>query len=201
MEDELIKEEVNELEKSEVEKPAEEKTYTEAELKAQLQSETDKRVSQALKTAQDKWEAEFKQKLEAEKSEAEKLGAMSAEERAMAEFKAEKEKFEEERKQHKRETLELQTVKELSSLGLPTEFSGYVLADSADEIQANISTFKGQWESAIENAVNDRLKGKTPKVETGKAPAMSKQEFGRLPAKEKSELMKTNPDLVNQLLG
>lgn len=180
----------------EVEEP---KTYTEEELKSQLQSETDKRVSQALKTAQEKWEAEFKEKLEAEKSEAEKLGAMSAEERAKAEFEKEKAKFEEDRRTYQREKLELQTVKELSALNLPTEFSGYVLADSADEIKANIATFKGQWESAIEQAVNDRLKGKTPKVETGATHTITKEQFNKMGYKERAKLMDENPELYQSL--
>ncbi|MFR0781322.1 MAG: hypothetical protein ACLSH8_17205, partial [Zhenhengia sp.] len=50
------------------------KTYTEQE----FQSEIDRRVTQALKTSQEKWEKEYQQKLEAEKQEAERLAKLSA---------------------------------------------------------------------------------------------------------------------------
>ena len=54
------------------------KTYTEEELQKLIQSESDKRVTQAMKTAEQKWQREYEKKLEDEKSEAEKLAKMSA---------------------------------------------------------------------------------------------------------------------------
>lgn len=191
----LEKEAQEALEKNET------KTYTEEELQAQIQSTTDKRVSQALKTAQDKWESEFKAKLEAEKSEAEKLGAMTADERAKAEFEAERAQFEEDRKTYQREKLELATVKELSASNLPTEFSGYVLADSADEIKSNIETFKTQWQTAIETAVNERLKGKTPKAQTGAITSITKEQFNKMGYKERAKLIEEDPALYEALKG
>lgn len=146
------------------EKNVDGKTYTEEELKAKLQSETDKRVTEALKTAQSKWQKEYEEKLQKEKSEAEKLAKMTADERAKAEFEKEREKFEKDREKFYRDQLELETVKELSKQGLDTEFSSFLMGKDAESTNNNIKLFKEKFDSAIENAVNERLKGKTPKT-------------------------------------
>lgn len=151
------------IEGSEVEKGGS-RTYTEDELKAKLQSETDKRVTEALKTAQSKWQKEYEEKLQKEKSEAEKLAKMTADERAKAEFEKERKKFEKDREKFYRDQLELETVKELSKQGLDTEFSSFLMGKDAEATNNNIKLFKEKFELAIENAVNERLKGKTPKT-------------------------------------
>ena len=60
----------------------ENKTYSEKD----FQSEVDRRVTEALKTAHTKWKTEYETKLKAEKDEAARLAKMSADERAKAEF-------------------------------------------------------------------------------------------------------------------
>lgn len=101
----------------------ESKTYTDEELQKLIQSESDKRVTQAMKTAEQKWQKEYEEKLANEKSEAEKLAKMTADERAQAKFEKEKQEFEEERAKFQRDQLELETVKELGKQGLDIEFS------------------------------------------------------------------------------
>lgn len=181
------------------EETKESKTYTEEDFKKALQAESDKRVSGALKTAQEKWEAEFKEKLEVEKSEAEKLGSMTESERLQSQFDKQKQDFETERQTFLRERMELQTVKELSTEGLPTDFSKYVIADTAEEVKANISTFKAQWQQAIESAVNDRLKGKTPTNSIGIKTAITKDEFNKMGYKERANLIESDPELYAEL--
>lgn len=182
------------------EKPEGAKTYTEEEHKAQLQSETDKRVSQALKTAQEKWETEFKEKLAAEKSEAEKFATMTAEERTKAELDAQKSEFEKERQSFLREKLELETIKELSAEGLPTDFSTYVMADTAEETSKNIKTFKVEFQKAIQAAVDEKLTGRTPKTSNVTGSAMSRKEFGLLSPTERQELYEANPKILDELI-
>lgn len=175
-------------------------TMTKEELQRLLQQEGDKRVSQALQTAKAKWEAEFKAKLEQEKSEAEKLAKMSEQERFMAELEKQKKQFEEERKQFYREKLELQTVKELSSLGLPTEFSSFVLGEDAETTKKNIEIFQAKWQEAIEKAVNEKLKGAVPKA-SGGAPTITPEQFKKMSVIERSKLYRENPELYKQLAG
>ena len=65
----------------EEDKPKETKTYTKDEVDKLLQSETDKRVTEALKTSRAKWESEYQEKLEKEKEEVERLSKLSAKEK------------------------------------------------------------------------------------------------------------------------
>lgn len=189
------------MEEEQIKTGAEEiKTYTEEEVQAMLQKETDRKTTKALETARSKWEAEYQAKLEAEKSEAEKLAKMSEAERFESELSKQKEAFETERAQFNREKLELQTVKELSAEGLPTSFSSYVLADSAEQIKDNIKNFKSMWQTEIEKAVNERLQGRTPK--TANKPngdTITKEQFDKMGYAERLNLFNTDPDLYEQL--
>ena len=189
------------MEEETITTPAEEvKTYTEEEVQAMLQKETDRKTTKALETAKSKWEAEYQAKLETEKSEAEKLAKMSEAERFEAELAKQKDAFESERAQFNREKLELQTVKELAAEGLPTEFSSYVLADSAETIKENIKTFKTKWQAEIEKAVDERLQGRTPK--TANKPngeVITKEQFSKMGYNERLNLFNSNPDLYEQL--
>lgn len=176
-------------------------TFTQDEVNKMIQSETDKRVTSAIKTAQDKWQQEYEAKLEQTKTEAEKLAKMSEAERLQADFNKQKEAFESEKKQYMKEKLELQTVKELSAIGLPTDFSGLLMADSAEAIKANIETFKLQWEQAIEKAVNEKLQGTTPKTATQTGKTVTKEQFSKMNYQQKMEIYNTDIDLYNQLKG
>lgn len=140
------------------------KTYTDEELQKLIQSESDKRVTQAMESSRAKWEKEYQEKLEKEKSEAEKLAKMTADERAKAKFEKEKQEFEEERIKFQRDQLELETVKELGKQGLDVEFSSFLMGENAESTNKNIKLFKEKFDSAVEKAVTERLKGKTPKT-------------------------------------
>lgn len=117
-----------------------------------------------MKTAEQKWQKEYDKKLEDEKSEAEKLAKMSAEERAKAEFEKEKKKFDDERAKFNRDRLELETAKELGKQGLDVEFSSFLMGENAESTNENIKLFNEKFDSAVENAATERLKGKTPKT-------------------------------------
>lgn len=136
------------------------KTYTEKE----LQSETDRRVTEALKTAQSKWVADYEKKLKSEKDEAARLAKMSAEERAQAEFEKERKEFERERESHNKERLEFECTKQLAAESLPVEFASMLTGADADATKKNIKTFKDAFAKAVEVSVKERLKGKTPNL-------------------------------------
>ncbi|WP_203246332.1 DUF4355 domain-containing protein [Sporosarcina beigongshangi] len=189
-----------EAENEEVEQQEEVKTFTQEEVDKLLQSESDRRVSTAIQKKEAEWKEQYKAQLDAEKSEAEKLAAMSSEERYKAELQKEREAFESERKAFQRERLEAATIKELSQSGLPTEFAEYLKADDAESIKTNIDIFKSQWIAAIEKAVDERLKGSTPRDSNVVSSTMTKQEFAKLDYHKRAKLMEENPDLVNQLL-
>lgn len=127
-----------------------EKTFTQQEVDNLIQ----KRLDRALKKAQE------------EKEEAEKLAKMNEAERQKALFEKEKAEFEEERKKYQREKLELEVTKQLSSKNLPVEFGTYLLGENAEDSFNRIKEFEVKWQQALEKAINERLKGNTPKVAT-----------------------------------
>lgn len=135
------------------------RTYTEAE----FISEVDRRVSQA----QAKWAAELDDKLNSARSEGEKLAKMNADERAKAKFETDKKKFESERAKYEAERLEFEAVKQLSENKLPVSFAKMCVGENAEETKANIEAFKTAWNDALQNAVNDRMRGTTPKAGNG----------------------------------
>lgn len=135
---------------------------TTEELEKKLQSEADKRVTEALKTAQNKWQQDYEKKLEAERREAEKLAKLSEEERSrVLDEKRTRELEERERTIYKKE-LELAAVKILDGKKLPVQFARMFLGDNAEETHTNIENFEKNWHTEIEARVNERLKGFTP---------------------------------------
>lgn len=140
----------------------ESKTFTEEEFNKALQAESDRRVTEALKKAQGKWEADYKQKLETEKDEAARLAKMSAEERAKEEFKKEQEKFNTERAEFNKKALRMEVVEQLSQEGLDTSFATFLVGENAETSKENITAFKEAFNSAVEKAVKERLPGTPP---------------------------------------
>ena len=127
----------------------EKKTFTQAELDKIL----NKKFAQwQKKTEEAKAEAERKAKL----TEAEKL----AEER---------EEFEAMKKQFKYEQRVNSTSKVLASNNLPIEFADFLIGDSDEATTQRVDLFKNAFNEALEKAVRERLKGKTPQVGTSKS--------------------------------
>lgn len=197
--EEELKDQEKDVKDKEDTKPDDNKSYSEEDVQKMLQAETDKRVNQALNTAKEKWQKEMEEKIREEKSEAEKLAKMSEEERNQLELQKIKDEFETQKKQFMKEKMELQTVKELSSNQLPTDFAHFVVADTADQVSENIKTFKAAWEKAIEDAVNEKLKGKTPKVTKKHHEGITKEQFKKMPYLERLKVYQEDPDLYNDL--
>ena len=135
----------------------ENKTYSEKD----FQSEVDRRVTEALKTAHTKWQTEYDEKLKAEKDEAARLAKMSADERAKAEFEKEKELFNNERSTYQRDKLVFECTKQLASENLSVEFAEILTGTDAESTKSNIDKFKTAFNKAVEASVEERLKGNT----------------------------------------
>lgn len=136
------------------------KTYTEED----FQKEADRRVTQALETSQKKWQQEFQQKLEHEKQEAERLAKMSSDEKEKEMFKKQQDEFNKQKKEFERERLTTQTLKTLASEDLPSEFCEMIMAnvETAEDIMANIKTFKKLFSDAVDKRLTDRTQTTTP---------------------------------------
>ena len=177
-------------------------TLTQAELDAKLQSETDKRVAQALKTAQAKWETEWTAKLETEKSEATKLAKMTAEQRKQAEFDKKVAEFEARQKEYESKALKAEAITQLATEKLPTEFADYLLGTTAEDTMAKINVFKDTWNKAIESAVNERLKGNgTNVIKTNVIPGtVTKEQFAKMNLADRINLFNTDKELYDRLI-
>lgn len=101
-------------------------------------------------------------KIEAERTESAKLAKMSEAERQKALFDKQVKEFEDMKKAFEKEKLLNETSKELVQNNLPVEFADYLLDKDAESTFNNINTFKEKWNTALEKALDERMKGKTP---------------------------------------
>ena len=151
-------------------KPQEEiKTFTQEEVNAILE----KRLSREIKKIEAEKQKAMELELKAELEEAEKLAKMSETERVKAKaererakFEKERKKFEEEMRAFNQERMLNTTMTTLSEKNLPVEFASFLRADNAEQIMDNISTFEKHFNDAVEKAVLERLRVKTPQTGT-----------------------------------
>lgn len=135
---------------------------TKEEFLKMLQSESDKRVTGALATAKAKWEAEYNQKLEDEKAEAAKLAKMTEAEKKQHLLDKQTTELAEKEKAIAAREMKLTKIDIFAEKKLPIKLVDYVQGDTADEVKTNIDTFEKEWRAAIDEAVNEKLKGRSP---------------------------------------
>ena len=140
------------------------KTYTQDEVLALIQSEADKRVSQALKTQQKKYEKQLSlSKLDGdEREKAEKDNRIAELEEQLAKFEIERNKS------------ELKSV--LASRGLSAEFADIInITDDIEASQANIDKLDKLFKAAVKAEVERRLAGNAPKGNGANAAEITKE--------------------------
>lgn len=166
------------------------KTYTQEEVLALLQSETDKRVTAALKTQQKKYEKQLSlSKLDGdERAKAEKDNRIAELEEQLAQFQIERNKS------------ELKSV--LSSRGLSAEFADIVaINDDIEASQANIDKLDKLFKAAVKAEVEKRLAGNAPKGNGASNAEITKESAAKMSMAELSALEKSNPELFNKLFN
>lgn len=166
------------------------KTYTADEVMALLQSESDKRVTAALKKQQQKYEKQLSlSKLDGdERAKAEKDNRIAELEQQLAEFQIE------------RNRSELKSV--LSTRGLSAEFADIIaINDDIEASQANIDKLDKLFKAAVKAEVEKRLAGSTPKGNGGAPAEITKESAKKMSMAELSALEKSNPELFNKLFN
>lgn len=167
------------------------KTYTQEEVLALLQSESDKRVQQALKTQAKKYEKQLSlSKLDGdEREKAEKDNRIAELEERLAQYEIEKNRS------------ELKSV--LSSRGLSAEFADIiVINDDIEASQANIDKLDKLFKKAVKDEIEKRLAGNAPKGNIGGASAeYTKENAKRMSLAEMNKLAKVDPDKFKALFG
>lgn len=164
------------------------KTYTQEEVLALLQSETDKRVTAALKTQQKKYEKQLSlSKLDGdERAKAEKDSRIAELEEQLAQFQIERNKS------------ELKSV--LSSRGLSAEFADIVaISDDIEASQANIDRLDKLFKAAVKAEVEKRLAGNAPKGNGGTPAEITKETAKKMSMAELNALAKRDPDAFRKI--
>ena len=163
---------------------------TKEEIQKMMESYADKRVAQALKTQQRKFEQKLSlSKLDGdEREKAEKDQKIKDLEEQLAQFQIEKNRS------------ELKSV--LSSRGLSAEFADILaISDDIEAAQANIDKLDKLFKAAVKSEVEKRIGGDVPNGNGGgNKPPMTKEEFLKLPMAEMQRLLDSNPTYYNNLL-
>lgn len=185
----MEQEQVNVNEQETTEQAA--KTYTQEEVLALIQSESDKRVQQALKTQQKKHDKEMSlSRLDGdERAKAEKDNRIAELEEKLAQYEVEKNRS------------ELKTV--LSSRNLSAEFADIITID--DDIEASqerIDKLDKLFKAAVTAEVERRLAaaGGTPKgngVTT--SGNITKEQFQKMSLHEQAKVYSDNKELYEKL--
>ena len=166
------------------------KTYTQEEVLKLLQSETDKRVNQALATQQKKYEKQLS------------LSKLDGDERAKAEKDAEIAELREQLAQFtiERNKSELKSV--LGSRGLSAEFADIIaINDDIEASQANIDKLDKLFKAAVKAEVEKRLAGNAPKGNGATATEITKESAMKMSMAELQALEKNNPELFNKIFN
>lgn len=167
------------------------KTYTQEEVLALIQSESDKRVQQALKTQQKKHDKELSlSKLDGdERDKAEKDNRIAELEEKLAQYEIDKNKS------------ELKSV--LSSRGLSAEFADIIIInDDIEASQANIEKLDKLFKAAVTAEIEKRLAaGATPKGNGSGSNEYTKENAKKMSLEEMNKLAQSDPDKFKSLFG
>jgi hypothetical protein len=168
------------------------KTYTQEEVLQLLQSETDKRVQQALKTQQKKYERQLSlSKLDGdERAKAEKDQRIAELEETVAKMTIDRNKS------------ELKSV--LASRGLSAEFADILaITDDIEASQAVINKLDTLFKAAVKIEVEKRLAaaGGTPRGNGEPTKEITKESAKKMSLAELSELLEKNPELYKKLFS
>lgn len=170
-----------------------EKTYTQDEVDKMIQQTADRRVSQALKTQQAKFEAQM--------SEAEKLRKMNDEQKEQYEFDKQKAEFEQQKRDFALLQNKLEATKVLEDRGLPVVFADYIVNENAETMMDNIETFEKAFKAAVTDAVNAKIASPAPRGSSAPQTGLTQEAFKKMTLAQKQELYTTNPSLYKQMIG
>lgn len=166
------------------------KTYTLEEVNALLQSETDRRVTAALKKA----DAKHKRELNLAQMDEEQRAKAEAENR-IAELEAQVREFQVEAARS-----ELKSV--LASRGLSAEFADLLsIGEDTEANQAVIDSFDKLFKAAVKAEVEKRVAGSTPKGNGTGAVELTKDSAKKMSLADMAALAESNPEKYKQLFN
>lgn len=128
------------------------------------EEEMQKRIDDALAKGKAKWEKEYQKKAEKAKKEQDRLSKLSEDERAKAELENNRKELEAREAELKKKELKLEMVKVLTERNIPVQFLDYLVDTDNESTMKRITTFEKAYKKAIEDGVNEKLKGKPPQA-------------------------------------
>lgn len=168
------------------------KAYSQEEVLQLIQSEADKRVTEALKKQQKKYEKE----LNKQKS----LVGLDEEARGKAEQEQKIAELQEQLTQYQLAATKAEIAKVLSTRGLDANLVDFVVTSTdQEECLEKIETLDKLFKTMVKKEVDTRLKSDTPKSTLGLAGSVTKEQFRKMSIAEQSEIAKNNIELYKQL--
>ena len=169
------------------------KTYTQDEVLKLIQSESDKRVSEALKTQQKKFEKE----LNKQKS----LVGLDEQARLKAEQEQRISDLQEELSKYKLANTKAEISKVLNNRGLDANLVDFVVtSEDTDECLEKIKILDKIFKAMLKREIDNRLKSNSPKNSIGLDSNITKEQFQKMSLAEQSALAKNNKTLYDELI-
>lgn len=167
------------------------RTYTQEEVDRLLQSESDRRVSEALKKAD-------KKKQEAVK-EAQKLAAMNEQEKYEYQLKQREQAIIAKEKALALAENKNEAGKILSEKGLSLSLVDFVVAEDADTMKANIDLLEKAFKASVKAEVEKRMGGNAPK-KTVSEETLTKEKVKKMSLGDLNKLYNENPELYRKMM-
>lgn len=167
-------------------------TFTIEEVQKMIQSETDKRVTQALKTAELKNNKKIK--------EAEKLATMSATEKYEYELQQREQAIADKERELTLAENKAAAASILADKGISATLVDLVVTDDADTMHENIDKLDKAFKASVKAEVEKRLASNSPKSSISND-TITKESFSKMSLKDAQNLYKTNPELYKKLSG
>lgn len=171
------------------------KTYTQAEVDAMLQAETDRRVNMALQKAERKNAEKLK--------EAEKLAKMSATEKFQYELEQRERAIAEKEKALAMAENKNEASKILADKGISLALVDFVVDESADVMADRIKLLDTEFKKSVRAEVEKRLgsNNNVPKTSTVNPATITPERFANMTPNERQKLANTDRDTYDLLTG
>lgn len=166
------------------------RTFTAEEVAKLIQSEADKRVSEALKKQEKKYQKQLS------------LAQLDGDERAKAEKDNRIAELEEQLAKYQIEANKSELKSVLSSRGLSAEFADIInIGEDIEQAQANIDTLDKLFKAAVKAEVEKRLAGNSPKGNSGSSGEITKESAKKMSMAELDKLANEQPELFSKLFN
>jgi len=171
----------------------EQKTFTQDEVLKLIQSEADKRVTEALKTQQKKYEKEI--------SKQKSLVGLDEDARAKAEAEQKISDLQEELNKYMLANTKAEISKVLNNRGLDANLVDFVVTtNDTDECLSKIETLDKIFKAMLKKEVDSRLKGNSPKNSLGLDGNITREQFMKMSLAEQAALATNNKTLYEELI-